>query len=38
VLNTIKGAIITSKPSLDAKVIEEYDKDEHMMLRLTIRN
>ncbi len=38
VLNTLKGTLITGKPSLDAKVIEEYDKNGNMNLRLTIRN
>lgn len=37
VLNTIKGALITGKPSLDARVIEEYDKNGNMVARLTIR-
>jgi hypothetical protein len=37
VLNTIKGALITGKPSLDAKVIEERDKDNRMVVRLSIR-
>ena len=37
VLNTIKGALITSKPSLDAKVIKQYDKNENMIVKLTIR-
>lgn len=37
VLNTIKGALITGKPSLEAKVTEEYDKDQIMVLKLTIR-
>ena len=37
VLNTIKGALITGKPSLDAKVIEEYNEDDTMVLRLSIK-
>ncbi len=37
VLNTIKGSLITGKPSLDARVIEEYDENGHMVARLTIR-
>ena len=38
VLNTIKGALITGKPSLDAKVIQEYDQNNVMVLKLTIGN
>ena len=38
VLNTIKGSLITGKPSLEAKVTEEYNKDDVMVLKLTIRN
>jgi len=38
VLNTVKGALITGKPSLDAKVVEEYNKDAKMIVKLTIRN
>ncbi len=38
VLNTLKGALITGKPSFDAKVIEEYNSDNNMILRLHIRN
>jgi len=37
VLNTIKGALITGKPSLDARVIKEYDKSGNMVVRLTVR-
>lgn len=37
VLNTIKGTLITGKPSLDAKVISQYDKNEDMIVKLTIR-
>lgn len=37
VLNTIKGALITGKPSLDARVIEEYDKNENIIVKLIIR-
>lgn len=38
VLNTVKGALITGKPSLNAKVIEEYDKEGTMIAKLMIRN
>jgi hypothetical protein len=38
VLNTLKGALITGKPSFDAKVIEEYNKDNIMILKLRIGN
>ncbi len=38
VLNTIKGTLITGRPSLDTKVLEEYDKDNHIIVRLFIRN
>jgi ribosomal 30S subunit maturation factor RimM len=38
VLNTLKGTLITGKPSFDAMVIEEYNKDDIMVLKLTIRN
>jgi len=38
VLNTVKGTLITGQPSFDAKVIEEYNKDDIMVLRLEIRN
>ena len=37
VLNTLKGALITSKPSLDAKVIEKHDKNDNILVMLTIR-
>lgn len=37
VLNTIKGALITGRPSLDAKVFEEMDKDNNMIARLSIK-
>jgi len=37
VLNTLKGSLITGKPSLDAKVIGEYNKDGNMILKLTIK-
>jgi hypothetical protein len=37
VLNTIKGALITGKPSLDAKVLEEMGKDSNMIARLSIK-
>ena len=36
VLNTIRGALIAGKPSLDAKVIEENNKDDHMIVKLSI--
>ena len=37
VLNTLKGSLIAGKPSLEAKVLEEYDKDNNIILRLTIK-
>ncbi len=37
ILNTIKGALITGKPSLDAKVMKQYDKNDNMIAKLTIR-
>ena len=37
VLNTIKGSVITGKPSLDARVIEEHDKSGNMVVKLVIR-
>ncbi len=37
VLNSICGALITGKPSLDAKVLEENDKDNNMIVKLSIR-
>jgi len=37
VLNTVKGALITGKPSLDAKVIKQHDKNDNMVIKLTIR-
>ncbi|WP_373030895.1 hypothetical protein [Sulfurovum sp.] len=37
VLNTIKGALITGRPSLDAKVFEEMDKNNNMFARLSIK-
>ena len=37
VLNTIKGALITGNPSLDAKAIKQHDKNENMIVKLTIR-
>ena len=36
VLNSIRGALITGKPSLDAKVIGENDKDNNMIVKLSI--
>jgi len=38
VLNTVKGALITGKRSLDAKIIEELDKNNTMVAKLIIRN
>ncbi len=38
VLNTLRGSLIMGKPSLDAQVIEENDKDNNMLIRLIIRN
>jgi len=38
VINTTKGALITGKPSLDAKVIEEFNKDGDLIVKLTIKN
>lgn len=38
VFNTLKGTLITGSPSLDARVIEEHDKNDNMILILTIRN
>jgi len=38
VLNTLRGALITGKPSLRAKVIEEMDKNNNMVVKLTIKN
>jgi len=37
VLNSICGALITGKPSLDAKVVEENDKDNNMIVKLSIK-
>ncbi len=36
VLNSICGALITDKPSLDAKVLEDNDKDNNMIVKLSI--
>jgi hypothetical protein len=36
VLNTLRGALITGRPSLDSKVIEENDKDNNMLVKLYI--
>lgn len=36
VLNTLRGALITGRPSLDAKVIEERDQDNNMLVKLYI--
>ncbi len=38
VLNTLRGALITGRPSLNTKVIEEYDKDQNMIMKLSISN
>jgi len=38
VLNTLRGALITGKPSLRAKVIEENDKNNNLVVKLTINN
>lgn len=38
VMNTVKGALITGKPSLDAKALEEYNKEGNLIVKLTIRN
>jgi len=37
VLNTIKGALITGRPSLDAKVLEEVDQNNNIIARLSIK-
>ena len=37
VLNTLKGTLITGKPSLDARVKEEYDKNGAMVVKLMIK-
>jgi len=37
VLNSICGALITGKPSLDAKIMEENDKDNNMIVKLSIK-
>ena len=37
VLNSICGALITGKPSLNAKVLEENDKDNNMVVKLSIK-
>ena len=36
VLNSIRGALIAGKPSLDAKVIGENDKDNNMIVKLSV--
>ncbi|WP_415405816.1 hypothetical protein ACLHDG_08610 [Sulfurovum sp. CS9] len=36
VLNSIRGALIAGKPSLDAKVMEENNKDDQMIVKLSI--
>jgi hypothetical protein len=36
VLNTLRGALITGRPSLDSKVIEENDKDNNILVKLYI--
>ncbi len=37
VLNTIKGALITGKPSLDVKVTGENNKDNNLVIKLSIK-
>lgn len=37
ILNTLKGSLITGKPSLEAKVTEEITKDNNIVLRLSIK-
>lgn len=37
VLNTIKGALITGRPSLEAKVFEQMDKNNNIIARLSIK-
>lgn len=37
VLNTLKGSLITGKPSLEAKVTEEFTKENNIVLRLSIK-
>lgn len=37
VINTVKGALITGKPSFDAKAIEEVNKDGNLIVKLTIK-
>ena len=36
VLNTLRGSLITGKPSLSAKVIEENDNNNNMVVKLHI--
>jgi hypothetical protein len=36
VLNSIRGALIAGKPSLDAKVMEANNKDDQMIVKLSI--
>jgi len=36
VLNSIRGALITGRPSLDAKVTEDNDKDNNMIVKLSV--
>ena len=38
VFNTIKGALITGKPSLDAKIVEEYNQEGNMIIILRIKS
>ncbi|MCW8821025.1 MAG: hypothetical protein OQK45_02270 [Sulfurovum sp.] len=37
VLNTMKGALISGKPSLDVKVTGENNKDNNMVIKLSIK-
>jgi len=37
VMNSLKGALITGKPSLDATVVEEINKDNEMCIVLRVR-
>ena len=37
VLNTLKGTLITGKPSLDARVKKEYDQSNNLVVKLTIK-
>lgn len=37
VLNSIKGALIAGRPSLDTKVLKARDKDDNMVIKLSIK-